>query len=48
MSQPPFVYVQQRSGCGRILLWLLIVFVGLPTLCCLGQTVLGLLAAETQ
>ncbi|MEU7771223.1 hypothetical protein AB0C44_07845 [Micromonospora taraxaci] len=46
MAEPPVVYVQQRSGCGRILLWLLVLFVVLPALCCLGQTVLGLLAAE--
>lgn len=42
MSQPPIVYVQQRSGCGRILLWLVILGVVLPALCCLGQTLLGL------
>ncbi|MGW1059356.1 hypothetical protein [Micromonospora rubida] len=49
MSQPPFVYVQQqRSGCGRIALWLVILFVLLPALCCLGQTVLGLVAADTN
>ncbi|MET7867985.1 hypothetical protein [Micromonospora taraxaci] len=45
MSQQP-IYVQQRSGCGRILLWLLILFVGLPVLCCVGQTLLGLFAAD--
>jgi hypothetical protein len=44
MSQRPVVYVQQRSGCGRALLWLLLLLVVAPALCCLGQTVLGLLA----
>lgn len=51
MSQPPIVYVQhppQRSGCGRILMWAVILFVLLPTLCCLGQTILGLGLAETN
>lgn len=43
MSQRPVVYVQQRSGCGRILLWLLMLFVVLPLVACAGWTVLGLI-----
>ncbi|MGW3888887.1 hypothetical protein ACWD69_09370 [Micromonospora chokoriensis] len=49
MSQPPVVYVQQQgSGCGRVLFWLLMLFVVAPAVMCAGWVVLGLLFTTTD